>query len=264
MKIDINNIKQFHSKVGQFTKPCESCGSQINGMAGLVIPITGKNLVVCETCCQQLINSGVEDLYNKQQAREQLKTFLVDFIKVHRPYQKTFSDKIEDLQKIADSINAELQKQKMIDDDIERSFVETPTEQYLIDDYGVFECPTLKSHLQIEKYFKSNGREYFECGQGSYQDEAYVFLKIGNKFYDVTINAEINSQRMDVGDRMYWVDKITNVEYEEVEKPEPKSRVIYKCELNLNMEQKDLFLEFIKTQNINISFSSIKTIGQYY
>lgn len=250
MNIDINNIKQFHSKVGNFTKPCGSCGSQIKGIAGLVIPTVGKNIVVCESCCQSLIESGVEDLYVKQQEKDKIKNYLISFINIHQPYKITDKLSVEELQKIVDGINWQLQKQKMIDDDIKQNFVETPTEQYLIDDYDVYECNTLKSHLQIENYFKSNGREFFECGQGFYQDEVYVFLKIGNKFYDVTINAEINSRKMDYGDRFYWVDKIDKVSYIESEKPEPKLVKLYRYELTLTTEQKTLLDNFLKTNEL--------------
>jgi len=263
MKIDLNNIKQFNSYVGKFNRPCDGCGVQINDIAGMIIQKQGRNLCVCPICCGSISDAGIEDLYLKHQSIEKQKTELVDFIKINRPYQKIFPNTIEELKKQVDIINDELQKQKMIDDDINQNFVETPMEQYLIDDYDVYETTNIKSHLQIEKYFKQNARDMFDCGQGYYEDQIYVVLKIGDKFYEVHIEAEVLNNRMDYGDDVYFVERIEKVEYREIEKPEPLGRVIYKCEMNLNMKQKDLFLEFIKTKNIDITFTSIKTIGKY-
>lgn len=100
-------------------------------------------------------------------------------------------------------------------------------EQYLIDEYGViFDPQWLKSEEDITDYFKGNKDELFACGQGYYQDEVEVLALVGDKFYKVTIHAEILSARQDRGDRLYWVDDIESVEYVEVPKPEPKIKTV--------------------------------------
>lgn len=96
-------------------------------------------------------------------------------------------------------------------------------EQYLIDQYGVIEDKRwLKDVDDIEDYFEDIARDYMECGQGYYTDEAEFICKIGDRFYDVHVIAEIGSAKQDVGDRLYWIDGIKSVEYYETEKPEPK------------------------------------------
>lgn len=96
-------------------------------------------------------------------------------------------------------------------------------ESYLIEQYDVFEdVKWLTDAKDIEDYFTDNGRDFLDCGQGFYQDEASVICKVGDRFYEVNISAEITSAKQDVGDRLYWVEDITNVTYKEIEKPVPK------------------------------------------
>ena len=98
-------------------------------------------------------------------------------------------------------------------------------EQYLIDEYDVFEdIKGLRYVDNIEPYFEDCGREYFDCGQGYYQDTADLIVKIGNRFFDVRIEAEVWSDKQDRGDRLYYVNNITSVTYTEIHKPLPKPK----------------------------------------
>ncbi len=74
----------------------------------------------------------------------------------------------------------------------------------------------LKSIDDIEAYFKDEGSYFLPCGQGYATDEADVFVGIGDKYYRVTIMAEIESAKQDCGDRLYWVEKIDSVTFVEV------------------------------------------------
>lgn len=113
-------------------------------------------------------------------------------------------------------------------------------EQYLKDEYDVYEDENwLKNENQIEDYFKDNGRDWLECGQGYYQDEADILCKIEDKFYKVHINAEVLSARQDRGEDLFWVESITSVKYKEVKKPNPKEKMDIKYELNLTKDQKE-------------------------
>ena len=94
------------------------------------------------------------------------------------------------------------------------------TEQYLIDQYNLFECKHLIKESQIENYFKDCGRDFFDdWTQGEYQDEVNIFVKIGDNFYDVYIEAEIGGQRMEYGENMYHIENIASVTWYETEKP---------------------------------------------
>ena len=85
-------------------------------------------------------------------------------------------------------------------------------EQYLIDDYGVEEdVKYLTDPSQIEEYYKDCGRDYLDCGQGYFQEEAVLLVKIKDKFYEVCIEAEIDGNKQDRGDRLYYVERITKV-----------------------------------------------------
>lgn len=124
-------------------------------------------------------------------------------------------------------------------------------EKYLIEQYDVIEDKNyLTSEDDIKDYFDDNGRDFLECGQGFYQDEAEVICKVGDKFYEVTIEAEIASAKQDVGDRLYWVDNISNVTYKEIDKPEPLSKEKVQYNLMLTSQQKYALERFMKENYI--------------
>src|SRR5690625_2208849 len=123
-------------------------------------------------------------------------------------------------------------------------------EQYLLDQYDVIEDKKwLTSEESIEDYFEDIARDYMECGQGYYQDEAEFICKIGNKFYEVIVYAEIGSAKQDVGDRLYWIDSIEEITYREIEKPAPKpvARVSYK--INATESQMVEIEGYLETKN---------------
>jgi hypothetical protein len=112
-------------------------------------------------------------------------------------------------------------------------------EKYLKDEYNVFEDEKyLTKEEQIEDYFKDCGQEWLECGQGYAQDEAEILCKIGDKFYKVEIKAELGSAKQEYGDRLYWINEISSVDYEEISKPEPKEKYVCKYSLVLTEDQK--------------------------
>lgn len=123
-------------------------------------------------------------------------------------------------------------------------------EQYLINDYDVFEdVKWLTDESQIESYFTDNYDDLFDCGQGYYQDEANLICKVKDKFYEVTVKADIGSQRQDRGDDIYFVDYINSVEYEEIDKPSPKDREIVTYKISLTKSEK-VSLENFMNENL--------------
>lgn len=126
-------------------------------------------------------------------------------------------------------------------------------EKYLKEQYDVIEDEKyLTKEEDIEGYFSDNGPEYFDCGQGYYQNEADLLVKVGEKFYDVTIEAEIISAKQDRGDRVYWVDNIANVSYKEIDKPLPKDKEDVQYNLSLTRSQKNQLESFMKENFIEI------------
>jgi hypothetical protein len=128
-------------------------------------------------------------------------------------------------------------------------------EKYLKEEYNVYESEYLTKEEEIEEYFENNGSDFFECGQGFYQDEAEFICKVGDKFYNVEIRAEVLSEKQNVGDRLYWVDNITSVEYEEIPKPQPKERINVTYTLELTRDQKIALEHFFKKNNIDYQSS---------
>ena len=128
-------------------------------------------------------------------------------------------------------------------------------ESYLIEEYGVIEDKLgLTEENQIKEYFEDLGRELLNCGQGYYTDESSVICKIGERFYKVEIEAEIGSSKQDIGDRLYWVERVSHVDYEEIPKPTPKNTDIYEYKLILTDEKRLKLEKFLKENKIEILY----------
>ena len=124
-------------------------------------------------------------------------------------------------------------------------------EKYLKDEYNVFEDEKyLTKEEDIEDYFKDCGQEWLECGQGYAQDEAEILCKIRDKFYKVEIKAELGSSKQEYGDRLYWIDEISSVDYEEISKPEPKEKYVCKYSLVLTEDQKRALENYMEQLHI--------------
>ncbi len=124
-------------------------------------------------------------------------------------------------------------------------------ENYLKEEYNVYEDERyLTNASEITKYFTECGTDFLDCGQGYYEDEASLICKIGENFYNVKIQAEIMSAKQDVGERLYWVDCIKSVTYEEIDKPQPKDKVKVTYNLSITEDQKRHLEWFMKENHI--------------
>lgn len=225
---------------------CENCKrphGEVDGDIGLM---TGKgvpNLHICSECGDAYIDAGAEDLEAKLIKRKaRIEELLVglDFI----GYKAGYLDKPPrdlDLQDLED-LYASQSKIKAEKDRIAAIVIpeeDATMEPYLEKDYGVIQdTEYLKCEEQIKPYFAEDAREHFDCGQGYFQDEAIIIAKIGRKFYEVKITADICSAKQDVGDRLYWVEGIEKVEWKEIPKPEPKQYQVYDYSFSLNPDRK--------------------------
>ena len=126
-------------------------------------------------------------------------------------------------------------------------------EQYLKDQYNVYEdLKWLKDETQIVETFKDIGADYLDCGIGYSQEAAEVICHISGKFYKVLIEAEITSSKQDRGDRLYWVDYITNVTYEEIDKPKRKDDNL--IVMRIEAYKKQAVTNLLNSEGINFSF----------
>lgn len=137
-------------------------------------------------------------------------------------------------------------------------------EAYLRIDHFVYEdAECLTSADQIEDYFKDDYYEHFECGQGSYQDEADLIVKIGEKFYDVHLEAVVYGNKQDHGDRLYYVDHISEVTYKEIPKPLPKEIFTVGLEFSANQDIINQLQAWLKYREIT-DYRWGVTPGQVY
>lgn len=131
-------------------------------------------------------------------------------------------------------------------------------EKYLIEHYDVHEDEKwLSSVDDIEDYFSDIARDYMDCGQGYYEDEADFICKIGDKFYEVDVLAEIGSAKQDVGDELYYIDGIQSVTYREIDKPTPKPITSVTYTFKVTASELTGINEYLKTNDIEFEKESI-------
>lgn len=124
-------------------------------------------------------------------------------------------------------------------------------EDYLLEQNGIIENKEyLTKEEDIENYFEGDGREYFDCGQGYCEEEVDVICKIGDKFYEVTLTAEITSAKQDYGARLYWVERICDVSYKEIKRPLLMEKSSVQYDLTFTDNQQELLEDFMKENNI--------------
>jgi len=222
------------------------------------------NTHLCEDCGIKYIGLGAIDINKSIEERKSLideiqKTLNDNGLKLYP--EEFFKEKTIDmlkpiLVKVKEDVESELEyRRKLEDDKVRHSAEDWKIEQYLIDDYNVFQDENyLTSHLEIEEYFLSeDSSDMFECGQGFAQDTEVRIVKIGKEFYEVTITAEIGSAKQDRGERLYWVESIESVLYKKIEKPLKKKVLTKTYTVSVNNDKMKLIEDFFKENKIDWS-----------
>lgn len=225
-------VASFKNKAKKY-RTCANCKTPFESLldeyVSLLFPKSGLNTYICEECAKKLIEQGVRNIGKEREDYRMKKESLIEKLKEfgwRKPmWGKSLEEyDVEDLEKMV----SRMEEEKREEDRIEAiTFTEEELfmEEYLTKDFNVLQdSKWLKCEEQIESYFKEMYADYFECGQGFHQNEAEVLVKIGFNFYKVTIYAEILSSKQDRGDRLYWVESVEKVEWEEIPKPKPLER----------------------------------------
>jgi len=119
---------------------------------------------------------------------------------------------------------------------------------------NVVESPYVTSVEDIQDFFNDDAPDYFECGQGYYQDEANVVVKIDDKFYNVHMIAEIGSEKQDRGDRLYFVESVESVQITEMTPQDVHERVMQELITDVDAAQvvlaeaQEALVEHMKTE----------------
>ncbi len=222
-------------------KNCSTPYSETDGdYIGLMFIEGQMNTHVCAKCAEYFKTTGAQDIDELRRVNNERKDELIANILALNPNFKVGNQKNDELEVILERLEIERKKELDLQEAIKNEFVETETEQYLIDDYDVVEFKDMKHESEIEEYFKDCGYEFFNCGQGYYEGSVDKLVKIGNKFFGVTIDAEIGSAKQDRGERLYWVESIESVTWEQVEKPLPKPKNYQINISEMNVDQYNL------------------------
>lgn len=101
-------------------------------------------------------------------------------------------------------------------------------------------CQIFDSYKDAEGYYKDEARDFFNCGQGYYEEEVETHCFIQDSFFSVKMTAEIYSAKQDVGDKLFWVESIKSIVVA------PSDFQAYK------QKQKDVRLEEIKRKEAEL------------
>jgi hypothetical protein len=123
-------------------------------------------------------------------------------------------------------------------------------DQELFLDHKIEIIPTLLEGETLDSYSRNTGCDFFDCGQGFYTEKATLICYTQDeKFYRVHLSADIGSSKQDRGDRLYWVEDIKEVLYNEIPKPLPIEKKEYTFSAILSKKEKamvDMYLENLK------------------
>jgi len=259
-RIDFSNVTQLRKKMFsrlswvkisklQRDLKCTNCKVEYTSLLDEHISAcstpTSTIKAICNSCADKMEEFGIVDLNVQIEENKRLKQALISKIVTAYPKYKNergsnqyrtvyLADlKMEELQAILKMEDDIIQKAKDLENAIKNEYVETETEPYLLTDYDIYESEWLKHETEIKDYFSDNYEDWIEGGIGEYVDEATVIVKIGAKFYEVDIVAEMGATNKDLGVRRFYVEDITSVTWKEIPKPLPKPRTQYTFTANL-------------------------------
>ena len=236
---------------------CKTSYDLLEGHVGLLMVNGEMNKHICQQCAEYYAKlNSVKDIYKVNKHRKELIKHIEEnklnielesgrYVVHNRDLSSYSSEELQEAIDISEEFNRELERISKIKISEEDSKIE----QYLIDEYDVIQnVEYLKCEEQIEEFFMGyQGECCFDCGQGFYQEFAHKIIKIGKKFYEVTIKAEIYSSKQDRGDRLYWVEGIESVDWHEILKPMPKSKMIVRYEFELSEDRIEELDKFLKS-----------------
>ena len=223
---------------------CKRLYSDIQDEKIALMIINGKsNQHLCNDCADKYIELGVEDLDKKVKDNKQIKKDII--LEIKNMYNQNIPYRIKKLDEynIEKLINIRDEKLKAHEHQYFLNSINSSNwklEEYLVEQYQVIMDKTYLKHTsQIPDYFHDCYQDMFDCGQGYAQNEANAIVFINDKFYSVEIIAEIGSQKQDRGERLYWVENLESIEFEEIEKPKKKPSTIYKYNFNVELLAED-------------------------
>lgn len=253
---------------------CSECKAEYKdiktGKIGMINPKNGTNKHLCQSCIDKYIQLGVKDIYenilkNKKDRAELLENIYkkLDFLDINYKsiWSKYRENRInEKNESELNEINLDLENQvkhKKFIDSIDSS--SWTLETYLKEEYHVImNKKMLKHESQIEKYFSEDMYDFFDCGQGYYEDEVELIAKIDNKFYKVIVKAEIDSSKQDHGDRLYWLEGVQEVSYKEIEKPKEKVKKTINISFEGTYDDEIKIRSFLKENGIKYNIEKIQ------
>ena len=253
--IPLNSWLKTRTKVKD--SKCQECGKKFEDLKSDIALLTvhGEvNWAICHNCGEEYIKLGAVDVKLNQRKVEELKNKILTLNSKLKLDGKSLLE-LEEILLEQEKLDKEIKDKysKIESDRLSISKEDWEFEEYLKTEYGVIQDERwLYSEEQIEAYFSDDCSDYFDCGQGYYEDRADVIIKIGKKFYSVHLKADICSAKQDYGDRLYWVEGLVSVSWEEIEKPKKKARVELILALDVNMYELEDVLSFIKRNNINV------------
>lgn len=145
-----------------------------------------------------------------EEAKELLGEYFNEFIKHHNPEVKFLCD----YKKEIESFLAEKQKeeQEKIQAEKEKQALEELSQHPKVEKNFQANFQKFNSIKEAQSYYEDCAYEYFDCGQGYYEDNIAEYCFVQDVFFKVDIEAQIESSKQDRGDRLYFVDYIKKVD----------------------------------------------------
>ena len=206
-------LKDGQSNIKKITKALEKISPKQKQMFDRIFP-DFPNIDLDQSpralqMCEKVINSNPQV---NQELLDLLGENAKEFFSIHKDAKKEilcdYSKEIKEFneQKLKETIEQKKQE------DLKKEFDEI--NQYpKISKQEQEDFQSFQNMKNAQEYYEDNGYDFFECGQGEYQNEAVEFCFVQDAFFKVDIVAEVLSSKQDVGDRLYWVESIESVSF---------------------------------------------------
>ena len=252
---DLNSWIRDKTKKKDLKCPeCKRLYEEIGEKVALMTLHEKPNTHLCNDCGRKYIEVGAIDISKQRSDNKIKKEALIKEILSMKQFSNIKEISLKELEEMLPDIreihNKEVERQRLIKES-QPSKEDWEIEQYLIDQYDVYQDEEyLTSEYQIKENFSEYVSDYFDCGQGYYEDEAVIIVKIGKRFFEVTIKAEIGNSWQAQGDKLYFVEKVESVKYIEIDKPKKKEKVFYEYSIEMKEKEKVLLDEYMNKNKI--------------
>lgn len=202
-------LKESESKIIEIKKILQKLSPKQKDRFNLIYSsfpdIKVESIPHCLSSCQSAIEKNKE---SQIKLKNKLGKYLDEFYKEFPKAKNWIVDFSKEIETFLENKAKILKEEK--DQQFQKNFTNNLTKVKKEDQVDI---QSFSSEKEAREFYEDEYHEFFDCGQGYFQNEAIVECFIENCFFKVTLLAEIWSSKQDIGDRLYWVENLDSITF---------------------------------------------------